>query len=213
MNVNLYICDKRIDIVNSFEYLGIHIDNGLVMNNHVESIHKKCMTKLGMLYKICGFISQSTALLIYKTMIRPYMDYGDFVIDSAHISKIDKLDRIQHRIVRLIEYCPNIEGREDINVLLDRFNIESLKSRRKRNLVNLMYNQSREMENVCISTCNIKLRSVNKIKLKSQFTRLTKVQNSPFYRGLSLWNELSDELQNEPSKNKFKADIKHCKFK
>ena len=116
-NFNLYIHGKKLDTVNSFEYLGIHIDNRLVMNNHVDSIHRKCMTKLNMLYKIRNFISRKTSLLIYKTMIRPYMDYGDFIIDSAHVSKIDRLDRIQDRIIRLIEYSPSKENREDINVL------------------------------------------------------------------------------------------------
>ena len=90
-----------------------------------------------MLYKIRGFISHDTSLLVYKTMIRPYMDYGDFVVDSAHISKVDKLDRIQERIVRLIEYCPLRENREDINVLLKRYNLESLRNRRKRSLLRI----------------------------------------------------------------------------
>ena len=61
------------------------------MNNHVDCIYKKCITKLGMLYKVRSFISKDTALLIYKTMICPYMDYGDFIVDSAHVSKVDKL--------------------------------------------------------------------------------------------------------------------------
>ena len=49
------------------------------------------MTKLGMLYKVRGCISRDAALLINKTIVRPYMDYGDFIIDSAHISKIDQI--------------------------------------------------------------------------------------------------------------------------
>ena len=141
------------------------------MNNHVDSIHKKCITKLGMLYKIRGFISHDTSLLVYKSMIRPYMDYGDFVVDSAHISKVDKLDRIQERIVRLIEYCPLRENREDINVLLKRYNLESLRNRRKRSLLNLMYDQSHKSGNIDTKLCNINLRSAKKVKLKSQFTK------------------------------------------
>ena len=170
------------------------------------------MTKLGMLYKIRSFISHETALLIYKSMIRPYMDYGDFIIDSAHISKVDKLDRLQDRILRLIEYCPVKEHRHDINVLSSLYNIDSLKTRRKRALLNLMYDQSRDDNNVYVNSCNIKLRSSKKLKLKSQFTRLTKVQRSPFYRGLEIWNSLPDVLQNEPSKARFKSEIKKFQF-
>ena len=60
--------------------------------------------------------------------------------------------------------------------------------------------------------CNIKLHSSNRLKLKSQFTRLTKVQKSPYYRGLELWDKLPEKLQNEPSKLKFKGEIKKYKF-
>ena len=212
VNPNLYIGDIKLDIVNSFEYLGIHVDNGLVMNNHIDSVHRKCITKLGMLYKIRSFISRDTSLLIYKTIIRPYMDYGDFLIDSGHSAKVEKLERLQEHIVRLIEYRPAKENREDINILLSRYNLDSLKTRRKKNLLCLMYDQSRDHVNVQEQTCTIKLRSSNKIKLKSRFTRLTKVQKSPYYRGLALWNTLPVTLQTEPSKLKFKREIKRYKF-
>ena len=126
-NLRLYIHGESVDFVNSFEYLGIHIDHKLSMNNHVDAIYKKCTQKLAMLYKIRHFISHNTALLIYKTMIRPYMDYGDFIIDSALASKVDKLERLQERVIRLIEYCPVKDNRKDINVLSNTYNVESLK--------------------------------------------------------------------------------------
>ena len=50
VNFNLYIHNERLDIVNTFEFLGIHIDNGL------DSIQRKCMTKLNMFYNIRGCI-------------------------------------------------------------------------------------------------------------------------------------------------------------
>ena len=87
-NLNLYIHDEKVDYVNSFEHVGIHIDHNLSMNNHVDSIFKKCTVKLSTLYKIRGFISSDISLSIYTAMIRPDMDYGDFVIDSAYSQKL-----------------------------------------------------------------------------------------------------------------------------
>ena len=57
-----------------------------------------------------------------------------------------------------------------MNVLLDSFNIEPLYDRRKRNILKLMYDQSHMIinDNLYISS--------NKVKMKSQFTRLTKVK-------------------------------------
>ena len=98
--------------------------------------------------------------------------------------------------MRLVEYCPVKENRKDINILLSSYNLDALENRRKRNIVNLMYDQSRENANIRDNSCTINLRSSKKIKMKSQFTRLTKVQKSPYYRGLDLWNLLPDVLQN-----------------
>ena len=103
------------------EYLGAHIDSNSCTNNPLDSMYKKCNSKLLMLYKIRSFISNDMVLLISKTLIRPYMDYGDFIIDSDSANKICKLKRLQERIVRLIEYCSVKENREDINVLLTRY--------------------------------------------------------------------------------------------
>ena len=109
-------------------------------------------------------------------------------------------------------YCPVKENREDINTLLSLYNLDSLKTRGKKNLLCLMNDQRREQDNDQEHTCTIKLRSSNKIKLKSRFTRLTKVQKSPYHRGMALWNTLPDILQAEPSKSKFKREIKRYQF-
>ena len=211
-NSNLQIHTENIDFVNSFEYLGIHIDHSLSMNNHVDSIYKKCTMKLSLLYKIRHFISQNTALSIFKSMIRPYMDYGDFIIDSAHSVRIDRLERLQNRIKRLIEYCHVKENWENINVLMNTYNVEPLHIRRKRNILNIMYDQSLNADNISAGTCEINLRSSKKVKMKSAFTKLTKVMKSPLYRGLELWNQLPHELQNEPSKVRLKNVIKKHAF-
>ena len=180
-----------VDFVNSFEYIGIHVDNKLSMNSHVDSIHRKCTSKLAMLYKIRNFISQDTALLV---------------------SKANTLERLQDRIIRLIEYCPIKENREDINILYNSYNVEPLKVRRKRNLMKIMFDQSHDINNLHVKSCNINLRSTKKVKFKTPFTRLTKVMKSPLYIGHELWNQLPITLQTEPSKIKFKNAIKKYTF-
>ena len=57
---------------------------------------------------------------------------------------------------------------------------------------------------------NTNLRSQNKVKLKSDFTRLTKIQRSPYHRGISAWNLLPEVIQREINKSKFKEKVKAC---
>ena len=95
---------KCLEVIKHFEYLGMQIDDKLQMNKHVENMYKKARCKLGILYKIRRFIGYQTSLLLYKVMILPHMEYGDFTVDSANQIFINKLDKLQENAIRLTEY-------------------------------------------------------------------------------------------------------------
>ena len=140
-------------------------------------------------------------------MIRPHLEYGDFIIDSSNVASIDKLEQFQEKCLRLSEYQAP-ENRKDISILKCKYNIDDLKVRKQRSLLQLMYNQSKDFSNLSEERPYMSLRSDKKVKMKSDFTRLTKIQKSPYYRGLSLRNSIPEHLQKETNKAKFKANIK-----
>ena len=55
-------------------------------------MYKKTNAKVGILAKIRRFISEKNAVKIYKTMVRPHLDYIGFVVDSSSMDRIKKLD-------------------------------------------------------------------------------------------------------------------------
>ena len=75
-----------------------------------------------------------------------------------------------------------------------------------------MFNQRHKFENIDSYRPYCVWGSRDKIKLKTNFTRITKIQKSPFYRGVNLWDSLPKELQNEPSNNTFKNIVNWYKF-
>ena len=70
-----------------------------------------------------------------------------------------------------------------------------------------MFNESHNDDNIDYYRPERVLRSEDKVKIKSKFTRITKVQKSPFYRGVGLWNDLPMALQHKQSKPLFKKAI------
>ena len=70
-----------------------------------------------------------------------------------------------------------------------------------------MYTQSPKIDNLKMSTTNIVLRSMRKVKMKNYFTSKTRVYNSPLYRGLRLWDSLPENIQKETGKASFKNRI------
>ena len=85
--------------VTNYEYLGMTLDNKLNMSQHNEGMYKKANIKLGIFCKIRTFITDTMAARIYKTMIRPHLEYIDFVIEPGTKECIDKIDKLQDRLL------------------------------------------------------------------------------------------------------------------
>ena len=66
---------------------------------------KKANSKLGILAKIRRFITEKNAVRIYKTRIRPHLDYIDFAVESGSVDRVQRLDNLQKKAIRRIEYC------------------------------------------------------------------------------------------------------------
>ena len=124
------------------------------------------------------------AIMIYKQTILPYMDYSSFLIDSACQYSLSKLDKIQKRCIRLIEYSKKDQREKDLGILLKNYKIEPIRERRKKQLLSFMYAESKLSLNLTTGNSKIVLRSDNKVKFIEKLTRKTTVQNSPYYRGM-----------------------------
>ena len=101
-----------------------------------------------------------------SNLIKYYLFYHYYrlFVTNCYITYVEIVSKLS---------CPVKENREDINTLLSLYDLDSLKTRRKTNLLCFMYDQSRENNNVLETQFSINLRGSKKIKLKSQFTRLT----------------------------------------
>ena len=187
--------------------MGIILDDQLSYNDYVDNIWKKTNNKIGTLSRIRRFISVKTAVNIYKCMIRPHLDYIDYVIDSTSSDRVSKLDKLQNKAIRRIEYCIDKNKRKDIDVLHTMYNIEKLSVRRNRNLTKIMYRESKDMNNINLLRPQMELRSKTKVKMKLKFTSLTRVQMSRLYRGLKLWDSLPPTLQKEDDYQTFKSEL------
>ena len=84
-----------------YKYLGIYLDSHLNFNKHIDYVRKITSHKIFTLSKIRRFIDEYTATHIYKTMISPIFDYGDVIYEGGNKGRLDKLQRIQNRGLRI----------------------------------------------------------------------------------------------------------------
>ena len=93
--------------------------------------------------------------------------------------------------------------------LADCYNIEKLGTHRRKKLLKIMYKESEIETYINSLRPQMELRSKTKAKMNHGFTVISKVYESPLYRGLSsrLWNSVPMGLHNEKDYIKFKAEI------
>ena len=69
---------------------------------HLETIKKKSKT-IGLLRKLQNLLSQKSLIKVYKSFIRPHMDYRDIIYNQAYNASFHwKLELIQYNVALAI---------------------------------------------------------------------------------------------------------------
>ena len=78
-------------------HLGMFLDTKLDFQGHLKSIFNKVNKTIGLLRKFHNTLPRLPLLTIYKSFIRPHLDYGDIIYDQAYnVSFHQKLESIQY---------------------------------------------------------------------------------------------------------------------
>ena len=101
-NVRFILNEQVLELVESYKYLGVTLDKNLKFQKHVKSIIKTLSYQIYLLSKIRPFLTEKAAVLIYKSMVLPYIDYGDTVYFSCTKDLLNKLQRMQNRALKII---------------------------------------------------------------------------------------------------------------
>ena len=75
-------------------------------------ILNKVNKTIGLLRKLHNILPRSALLVIYKSFIRPHLDYGDIIYDQAHnVSFHQKLELLQYNVCLAITGADALQGK------------------------------------------------------------------------------------------------------
>ena len=91
----------------SFKILGLTFSSKLDWGSYIISIAKTTSKKIGALIRSMRFLSPEVALYLYKSTIRPCMEYCCHVWAGIPSCNLELLDKLQKRICRTVGpfYC------------------------------------------------------------------------------------------------------------
>ena len=100
-----------------------------------------------MLGKLRYMVDKTTTLLIYKQAVLPYFDYGVFLISSCNRGQKKDLQTLQNNALRI---CLRYKLADRISERMLHFEgkIQSLEQRRNLQLLQIMYHQSKNIQNI-----------------------------------------------------------------
>ena len=82
--------------------LGVVLDNRLSFEDHLKMILNKVNKTIGLFRKLQNILPRFALLIIYKSFIRPHLDYGDIIYDQAYNASFhQKLELLQYNVVFL----------------------------------------------------------------------------------------------------------------
>jgi hypothetical protein len=93
---------KKLKVVNEFKDLGVIMTSNLSWSNQVASSVKKANRILGLIKRTVGsFTPTSTFTTLYKSLVRPLLEYAAPVCSPHLMKDIQALEAVQRRASRL----------------------------------------------------------------------------------------------------------------
>ena len=190
--------------------LGVYIDPLLCFKDHINNTIKKSKSMVGLLNRTITYKSAEIMVPLYKTLIRPILEYANSVWCPYLRKDIDSIENIQKHFTRNIIGMASLDYSDRLKVL----GIPSLEFRRVRGDLIEMFKICHELYDPVSTKPLINFVNVENPTRKNHCFKLMKLRlNYDFCkyffsnRVINLWNSLDSETANATSLNSFKNKV------
>ena len=149
--------------------------------------------------RVRNFLPHKVMLMLYYTLIHPYLSYCNIIWGSAKFSVLHKLEVLQKRAVRL---CTGSKYLATTSPLFKRLRILKICDINKLQIITFMFKIKHELlPEACMHYVNVVDANNSHNLRKKFFFKLNKFrtnirEHSIAIRGPKLWNLLPDIIQN-----------------
>ena len=191
----------------SIKILGVHIDNKLNWNNHIQAVRKKATNAIRNLHRINQLIPLKHRVLLYNSLVATHYNYADTVWSGCGVTNENKLQTTQNFAARSIlgrkKRSSATEALKDLKFL-------SLRDKRKVHEAVYVHKALNDKLPASITAkyqnqiSKQNLRSTSNLTLNIPIHKTQKYQQGPLYRTIKSWNNTSMETRTGLETNTFK---------
>ena len=198
----------QVEKVAHQKHLGIILDEKLNFKKHIDSIISKVNKGISVIKKLKYTLPRKSLIVIYKSFIRPLIDYGDIIYDQPQNEAFcEKLETLQYQAALAITGAIQGTSRDKI---YHELGLESLKSRRWYKRLTCMYKiMKKEAPNYLI---NLIPKSQHAIRTRNNHIptyhcRTDCFKYSFFPSTLNDWFKLEESIRDSESISVFKNKL------
>ena len=100
--INVILDGTNIEVVSTMKFLGLTVDNKLSWKPHIDSVCRTLSQNIGVINKVKSYFPKPTLLMLYSTLISPYLEYGIIAWGHTHSSYLDRILLLQKKALRII---------------------------------------------------------------------------------------------------------------
>ena len=90
--INVQLNGTQIERVESFNFLGIMLDENLTWKSHIEMVAKKFSKVTGILYRLKNIFPENVLFVLYNSLIVSYINYG-LLLWGVQVHKLEHLQK------------------------------------------------------------------------------------------------------------------------
>lgn len=201
-----------LSVVSQHKHLGLIIESSLRWNRYVDHILAKSLHRLFQIHRIRSSLNSFALCFLYKTYVRPIIEYASLAYCNIPVALSDKLERFQRKAARVCLRIPLFKPVHHSH-LLHSLDLPTLFSRRQIKLALLghgIYHQYSPPHILDIplpvhSGLSYSLRRMRVFSLPT--TRTDRHRDSPVNASLHLYNSLPADIRDLPAKSLFKSKV------
>ena len=185
--------------------LGILIDNNLKFSQQVDAVTSKANRILGLIRRTLTYLDNATLVLLYKSLVRPHLEYANVVWSISFKKDINKLEGVQRRATRLIPRLRELDYISRLKLL----KLPSMAFRRTRGDMIEVYKRCHGLYQTGQLLVKSKEPRTRGHSLKLHLESCTTRVRHDFFsqRVVSLWNSLPNDVVTATSVNSFKNQL------
>ena len=186
--------------------LGVTFDQNLKFSTHIKNIVSKANSRLGIIKRNFSKLTPETLLPLYKTLVRPLLEYCCNIWNPQLKCDFNEIERIQRRATRLILPIMHKSYKERLKIL----NLDSLAFRRRRSDMIQVYKIFHKFDNLNVEDffeVNTQATRGHNYKIAKPRSLRNIRLNSFAIRTINDWNSLKYDTVNSLSINSFKSAL------